>query len=96
MQADKGTEFKNTMFQGQLKEFKIKVYASENDSIKAAIVERFNRTLKIQMHGYFTHSKNYRNVDVLQDLIHSYNHTYHSSIGMSPPAVNVKKESPVG
>ena len=45
-QTDKGTEFKNTNFQGQLKEYKIKFYTSENDDIKAAIVEKFNRTLK--------------------------------------------------
>ena len=38
-QTDKGTEFKNTMFQGQLTEYKIKFYTSENDDIKAAIVE---------------------------------------------------------
>ena len=43
------------------------------------------------MYRYFTHSKSYRYVDVLEDLMHSYNHTYHSSIGMSPATVNVKK-----
>ena len=44
------------------------------------------------MYRYFTHSKSYRYVDILQDLVHSYNHTYQSSIGMSPASVNVKKE----
>ena len=44
------------------------------------------------MYRYFTHSKIYRYVDSLQDLVHSYNHTYHSSIGMSPVSVNVKNE----
>ena len=39
LQTDKGTEFKNTLFQGQLAEYEIKFYASENDDIKAAIVE---------------------------------------------------------
>ena len=45
------------------------------------------------MYRYFTHSKSYRYVDVLQDLVYSYNHTYHSSIGMAPTSVNVKNES---
>ena len=45
LQTDKSTEFKNTSCQGQLTEYKIKFY-TENDDIKAAIVERFNRTLK--------------------------------------------------
>ena len=42
LQTDKGTELKNTLFQGQLKEYKIKFYTSENDDIKAAIVERYD------------------------------------------------------
>ena len=54
---------------------------------KAAVVERFNRTLKTKMYRYFT-AKNYiRYVDVLPDLLHSYNHTYHRSIGMAPVEV---------
>ena len=93
LQTDKGTEIKNTLFQGQLTEYKIKFYTSENDDIKSAIVERFNRTLKTRMYRYFTHSKSYRFVDVLENLVHLYNHTYHSSIGMSPATVNVKNES---
>ena len=92
-QIDKGTKFKNALFQCQLKEYKIKFYTSENDDIKAAMVERFNRTLKTRIYRYFTYSKSYRYVDVLEDLVHSYNHTYHCSIGMSPATVNVKNES---
>ena len=44
------------------------------------------------MYRNFTHSISYRCVDVLQDLVHSYNHTYHSSIGMAPTSVSVKNE----
>ena len=71
-------------------EYEIKFYTSDNDDIKEDIVERFNRTLKTRMYRYFKHSKSYRYVDVLQDLVHSYSHTYHSSIGMAPASVNVK------
>ena len=55
-QSDKGTEYKNAQFQSMLKEYDIRFYISENDDIKAAIVERFNRTLKTRMYRYFTHS----------------------------------------
>ena len=72
LQANKGTEFKNTLFQGQLAEYEIQFKTSENDDVKAVIVERFNRTLETRMYGNFTHSKSYRYVDVLQDLGHSY------------------------
>ena len=44
------------------------------------------------MYRYITHSKSYRYVDVLQDLVHSYNHTYYSNIGMTPGSVIVKNE----
>ena len=92
LQTDKGTEFKNTLFQSQLAEYNIIFYTSENDNIKAVLVEWFNRTLTTGMYRYFTQSKSYRYGDVLQDLVHSYNHTYQSSIGMSPASLNVKNE----
>ena len=55
-------------------------------------MERFNQTLKTRMYRYFTHSKSYRYVHVLPDLVNSYNHTYHISIEMAPASVNVKNE----
>ena len=64
LQSAKGTEFKNVQFQSLLKEYDIRFYTSENDDIKAAIVERFNRTLKTRMYIYFTHSQCFRYVDV--------------------------------
>ena len=74
LQSDKGTEYKNVQFQSLLKESDNRFYTSENDNIKAAVVERFKRTLKTQMYRYFTHSKSFSYVDVLQDLVYSYNH----------------------
>ena len=76
----------------QLVEYEIKFYTSENYNIKAAIAARFNQTLKIRIYWYFTHSKSYRYVDVLQDLEHSCSHNYHSRIGMAPGSVNAKNE----
>ena len=49
VQSDKGTEFLNSTFQLMLKRHDIKFYTSENEDIKAAVVERFNRTLKTKM-----------------------------------------------
>ena len=57
LQSDKGTEYKNVQFQSLHKECDIRFYTSKNDDIKAAIVERFNRTLKTRMYRYFTHSE---------------------------------------
>jgi len=83
-QSDKGTEFLNSTFQSMLKQHDIKFYTSENEDIKAAVVERYNRTLKTKMYRYFTAKNTRRYIDVLRDLLHSYNNTYHRSIGRLP------------
>jgi Chromo (CHRromatin Organisation MOdifier) domain len=62
----------------------IRWYTSENDDIKAAVVERFNRTLKERLHRYMTHKNTEKYVDALPDILHSYNSTFHRSIGMAP------------
>ena len=73
LQSDKGTEFLNSTFQSMLRRRGIKFYTSENEDLKAAVVERFNRTLKTKMFRYFTHANTRRYLDVLDDLLHSYN-----------------------
>ena len=47
------------------------------------------------MFRYFTHENTRRYVDVLPDLIQSYNNTHHRSIGMAPVAVSVDNEDVV-
>ena len=93
LQTDKGTEFLNSTFQKLLKERNIRHYTSENDDIKAAVVERFNRTLKTVMWRYLTHVSSGKYIDVLPHLVTSYNNTYHRSIKMAPSEVNAQNES---
>lgn len=95
LQTDKGTEWLNATFQSMLRRYNIKFYTSENDDIKASVVERFNRTLKTRMWRYFTHKNTRRFVEVIPDLIHSYNNSYHRSIGMAPAQVNSSNESSI-
>jgi len=47
------------------------------------------------MHRYFTHANTRRYVDVLDDLLHSYNNTYHRSIGMAPADVGLHNKEEV-
>ena len=49
LQTDKGTEFKNKLFQQYLKKNQIHFFTTENPETKASIVERFQRTLKTGM-----------------------------------------------
>jgi len=91
IQTDKGTEFLNSTVQALFATHNIKHYTSENEDIKAAVVERFNRTLKNKMWRYCTYSKSQKYIDVLDELIHSYNNTYHRSIRMAPSQVTDDK-----
>jgi len=92
VQSDKGKEFLNSTFQSMLQRHDIKFYTSEKEYIKAAVVERFNTALKTKTYRYFTAKNTRRYVDVLPDLLHSYNHTYHRSIGMAPVEVDDTNE----
>jgi hypothetical protein len=91
IQTDRGTEFLAGPVQDVFRKHNIKHYWSLNDDIKAACVERFNRTLKTRMFRYLTHYRTNRWVDVLNDLVASYNETFHRSIGMSPKDVTPEK-----
>ena len=73
----------------------IHFYTSENEDLKASVVERFNRTLKSKMYRYFTYANTRRYQDMLDDLLHSYNNTYHRSIGMTPADVGPHNEEAV-
>jgi len=66
------------------------LWISENDDVKAALVERFNRTIKDRMYKYFTANNTYRWIDVLPKLIENYNNTIHRTIKMKP--IDVKEK----
>ena len=88
LQTDKGTEFTNRVFQKFLRENHVGFFTSENEDIKASIAERFNRTLKTKMWKYFTKHDTLVYHDVLEDLVRSYNHSYHRSIKTQPAMVD--------
>lgn len=94
LQTDQGTEFKNSKFQKFLKENNVRFFTTFN-ATKASVIERFNRTLKGKMWKYFTNYHTYHYLDVLDKLLHSYNHTYHSSIKRSPSEVTKDNEREV-
>ncbi|WP_375669948.1 DDE-type integrase/transposase/recombinase, partial [Bartonella sp. CL29QHWL] len=83
IQFDDGTEFYNKHFKELLTENDIEWFSSKSDK-KAAVVERFNRTLKEKMWRYFTAKETDEWIDILDDLVNGYNNTFHSSIGMKP------------
>jgi len=46
LHCEKGTELLNSTFQSMLWQHGIKFYTSDYEDLKAAVVERFNKTLK--------------------------------------------------
>ena len=83
--VDKGKEFYNREVQGL-----IELYSTENEE-KSSVVERWNRTMKEKMWKYFSSNSTNVYINVLDDLVHQYNNTIHSSIKMTPIAASKKK-----
>ena len=83
LRTDKGTEFVNESFEQYLKKQRVQFYTAKNEP-KAVVVERVNRTLKSKLYRYFTGVNSLRYIDFLQDIVDSYNNTYHRSIGRAP------------
>lgn len=81
--ADQGKEFYNKKLGELLKKEGIKLYSTFGDH-KAAMIERFNRTLKTWMYKEFTANNDNDWLSILDELIEKYNDKKHSSIGISP------------
>ena len=91
LQTDEGKEFENRTFQHFLNLQNVRFFTVKSQ-FKAAVAERFNRTLKSKMWRHFTHVGNYRWLEVLPQLIDSYNKSVHRSIGVAPIDVNEDNE----
>ena len=87
VQTDKGREFFNSSVRAFLASEQIQHFASNSDQ-KAALVERFNRTLKTRIWNFFTANATSRYVDILPDIVYSYNNSFHRSIAARPADVS--------
>lgn len=88
VQTDSGKEFLGETFQEFLRKKGILFRTVRNPDVKAAIVERLNRTIKERIWRYFTYSRTKKYLDILQKVIYAYNHTTHTGIKMAPANVN--------
>ena len=91
LQTVDGREFENREFQGFLNLENIRFFTFKSQ-FKAAVVERFNRTLKAKMWRYFTRTGRYRWVHELQNFMRAYNNATHRAIGVSPMQVTIDNE----
>ena len=84
LHTDKGTEFYNRNVASMLSRKGVVHYSTENENIKAGMVERFNRTLREVLSRLMEHRDSTRYVDVLDEIVDSYNKTPHSRHGWVP------------
>ena len=95
IQFDEGKEFYNVGVKSLLRDaYNIK-YFSTYSSKKAAIVERFNRTLKTIMWKYFDANNTHEWLDVLDSLVKNYNSNINRGIGMKPMDVNQENKKEI-
>ena len=92
LQTDKGKEFINSDFQALMKHHNIQHFASESDQ-KAAVLERFNRTIKTRIWTYLSDRGIVRWVHVIQDLVNAYHHSRHRSIKIALADVQKKDKT---
>ena len=92
LRTDKGSEFKNRWVKSFLKTEDIHTIYTQNET-KANYAERVIRTMKNMMYRYFIKTRTYRYVDVLQDLVNSYNQRPHRSLGDHAPTTVNKKNA---
>lgn len=91
LRTDKGSDFKNRWVKAFLKKEGIHAIYTQNET-KANYAERVIRTMKNLMYRYFMKNRTYRFINILQDLVKSYNKRPHRSLGGNAPA-NVNKEN---
>ena len=83
--CDNGSEFISLQFKKLMKEYNIDVhYVDVGDHHKLAIIDRFVRTLREKINKYLEMHNTTKYIDVLTDLIYSYNNTYHTTLKKSP------------
>lgn len=90
IQSDQGKEFENRHIRELFQLHDIELF-SVKSAYKAALVERFNRTLKDRLWRHFTANITKNWTKVLQDMLHAYNHSEHRSIKLKP--VDVTSEN---
>ncbi|XP_033214079.1 uncharacterized protein LOC117171135 [Belonocnema kinseyi] len=90
LHSDRGKEFLGAVFQNFLSTRGIRFRPVRDPNVKAAVAERYHRTLKEHIWRYFTHSNIHRYINVLQQILQGYNNSRHSSIRIRPSEVTLE------
>ena len=89
-----GQDFRAKVVQDIMKKNDIKYFPTENET-KASTSERAILTIKMRLSRYFTYKDDFTYLPVLQKIAHSYNRTYHRTIGTTPSDVKLTNEEEI-
>jgi hypothetical protein len=89
---DRGTEFKNRLVKNYLDSRGIKMVHPSSEK-KAAIVERFNKTLQGLLYRYMTENHTQRYYDAMPNLIRAYNSRGHRTLNYMSPLEAEEEEN---
>ena len=90
--TDNGSEFLNNKVKKIFQENSIKHYLGQAGDHKImGMIERFNRTIKNYLRRYFTSHKTYNWIDIIDDIVFNYNHSFHSGIENEPVSMTKDK-----
>ena len=92
LRSDAGSEFTSKEFKKFLKKEGITHFTTHSEK-QANYVERFIKTIKGKIYRYMTEKSSNRYIDILPNLVRSYNNTWHSGILSEPVNVNKENES---
>ena len=90
IEADRGKEFHNNIFQDFLNKNNIKLY-SRNSSYGAVFAERLNRTIRDLLKKIVFEQGDAKWIDVLQTITKQYINRIHSSTKLTPIQASLKK-----
>jgi len=94
LRTDAGKEFDCGAVHKVLMDYKVEGWIARNDT-KANFSERVILTLKRRIYKYMHHNSTFKYVNILKDIVYSYNHTYHRSLQRTPASVTKQNEDEV-
>ena len=92
VRTDRGMEFRSKEVNRYLQSENIHHFHALNTETKANFAETFIKTLKHNLFRYMLKKRTQRYIHVLQDMVYSYNHTIHRSLGEKPVSITKRNE----
>lgn len=92
LRSDRGMEFRSKEVNKYLHSQNIHHFYALNTETKANYAERLIKTIKHKLFRYMMKHRTQRYIDVFQDIVHSYNHTVHRSLGRTPASITKGNE----